>query len=67
MKQWLTAKEAKEYFGISSSTLYTWRKNGRFELKESYQGNRFGYLYKRDQALKELIQELKNIDNRWNK
>lgn len=66
-KDWLTAKEAREYFGISKSTLYQWRKDGRFELKENYQGKRFGYLYKRDENLKNLVEMQKEFDKRWNK
>ena len=60
-----TVQEAMIYYGIAIGTLHNWRRAGKIKSIEAPTGNRVGYKYLLDPKLKEHIEIMKSLDNRW--
>lgn len=65
MKKWGTIGEAVRFYDISQTTIHRWRRNGKIKSRELYKGDRLGYEYLLDPELKEQIDTVKLLDDRW--
>lgn len=62
---WVPVQEASSYYGVSTATIHSWRKQGRIQTKKSPKGERIGYKYYLDPVIKRGINALKKYDGRW--
>lgn len=64
-ENWGTIGEAVQFYEISQATVHRWRRNGKIKSREAYKGERVGYEYLLDDELKEQIDTVKLLDDRW--
>lgn len=63
---WGTRAEALKFYGISIGTLVRWSKLGKIKTKEAQRfETRVVNSYLLDDDLRELIENMKSLDNRW--
>lgn len=65
MIKWLKIKEAEEYYQVNRQLIHKWRREGTIDSKVDTSTKRFGYIYEKNEALREKVLERKQVDARY--